>query len=197
MTFTIFFIVTETVLCSCDTEETDTTEFLFCPGLGQAAQAGGPFRIQSQNTGIFLISFKCGWQDILQMWLAIQLWWTYIGQGNPESQSCSRDCISWYRSWKPFRIKWMLCPKFLCSSLDLRSDIPEPLQTSAQSTKAVKNAECLIPAKLKNKLDVTMHGSQNRWQSQQRYSERQWGWSAKWLHLKRNQVELWFLFFFL
>lgn len=83
----IFFIVTETVVCSCDTEETDTTELLFCAGLGQAAQADGPFRIQSQNTGIFLISFICGWQDFLQMWLVIQLWWTYLGQGNPGRHS--------------------------------------------------------------------------------------------------------------
>lgn len=58
-----YFIVTEIVVCSCDTEKTDTTELLFCVGLGQAAQADGPFRIQSQNSGIFLISLKCGWQD--------------------------------------------------------------------------------------------------------------------------------------
>jgi len=43
-------------------EETDAIELLFSPGLGQEAQADGPFGIQSQNTCMFLISLKCGWQ---------------------------------------------------------------------------------------------------------------------------------------
>lgn len=46
-----------------NTENTDTIELLFSPGLGQAAQADGPFGMQSQKTCVFLTSLKCGWRD--------------------------------------------------------------------------------------------------------------------------------------